>query len=133
MKSTDIVGFILVAVPSVIITLVSLFRVRQKFRLQRTGKTAAGIVIWIEHEAGKSPAFYPVVRFQNAQQELVTVRSSFGITADRYKEGDQVTVRFDPADSNSMSIDGEGLSFGDWMTVAFGISGLVYAVWKYFP
>ncbi|WP_400190444.1 DUF3592 domain-containing protein [Hymenobacter sp. B81] len=133
MEGIDIVGFILVAVPSMIITLVSLYRVRQKFRLQRTGVTAAGTVIWIDYEAGKSPAFYPVIRFQNAQQELITVRSSFGITTDRYKEGDEVTVRFDLSDSNSVSIDGQGLSFGDWMLVVFGISGLVYAVWKYLP
>jgi hypothetical protein len=130
MKGPDIVGRILIAVPSAIVTLAALFRVRQKLQLQRTGTVTAGTVIWIEHEEGKSPAFYPVVRFQNAQQEWVTVRSSFGITADRYKVGDEVRVRFDPADSNNMSIDGEGLSFGDWMLVALGIGGLVYAVWK---
>lgn len=77
--------------------------------LLSSGGTAAGTVVRMEYSisTGKhsSGVYYPIVRFQSADGELIEARGGVGSSPPHYHAGDVVQILYDKKNPRSWTID----------------------------
>jgi hypothetical protein len=92
--------------------------------------SAAGVVVALRQDRGSdgSSYFYPVVEFKLPNGETQTLRSNAGTNPPAYRQGDAVTVLFDPQQPEQARIQSFGSSFDRWIvSIITGILGLAMA------
>ncbi len=131
MKILRTLGFIFSGV-GLVLLMATVLVVDHTNRFMQNAKTAPGVVtdlrLGTTSSSSTSRSYHPVVRYTPEGQEAVEIVSSFGSSPPRYKKGDAVTIRYDPASPHRGRIDG---FWGIWfptvipggLTALFGIPG----------
>jgi hypothetical protein len=92
-----------------IFTLIGAIMFDRRKKLMKTGIQVEGIVFSIEHEIRSNDSMglnYPVIRYLTLQNEWITKKHDIGISGtSSYKEGDSVTVIYDPNDNCSFTLN----------------------------
>lgn len=120
------VGVILCSVGA-LIALLGLGMMVQDWRAARRGKRVTGRVV--DHVIQRDPGhlsfkiYVPVFEFHNEVGAAFRVQSTYGSRPPVHKVGDEVVVRYDPADPERAEIVGEGR----WMTVLLLVFGTIVA------
>ena len=102
---------------------------RHQARLEREGVIVPGLVCRLERDRN---VFYPVVRFQTHQQEWITGRHCVGSNPASYREGEQVSIRYHPADPHHFGIVSGGQAILVWGLAATGIGLIAYGLFSLF-
>ncbi|RTQ46838.1 DUF3592 domain-containing protein [Hymenobacter gummosus] len=131
MEKADWIFIGLMLFGAVLVT-VSLLRKQLHSRLEQEGRTAEGTVISIEYVSTRSAHYHPVVRYWTPEQEWITATAIFGTQFPRFREGDTVKVRYDPAEPTSFTVEGADSGATAWVSLFFGIGIMFYAFLLYF-
>ncbi|MEQ4205484.1 DUF3592 domain-containing protein [Actinopolymorpha sp. B17G11] len=99
-------------------------RVRRVVRIQRSGVEASGVVVGETTSRTRDgiAVHHPVVRYVLPDGQWVDVPSFRGTVSRRAQQGQQVVVRYDPADPGKMLLRGDG---PEPVFVIFAIVGAV--------
>ena len=121
-------GEILVFVISLIAITIGIYLWQKGAHLLASGKRANAIIFKNNYSSGpggKSPIYYPVVRFLTDEQEWITQELSIGYLPTK-KEGTKLEVIYDPEDPSNVEINSTfQLEVLPRIFVIIGFSGLV--------
>lgn len=101
---------------------------RRHARLLREGEAARGTVLRLERDRH---SYFPVVRFLTRQQQWITARYHIGSKPASYAEGEEVDIRYQPADPQDFTIVGADSPVTVWVLGLIGAGLLGYGVGSY--
>jgi hypothetical protein len=92
---------------------IGIFQARTIARLEANGLRAPGVVVRLHREwssgSDSHSTYYPVVRFQTAQNLTVEFKDSVGTNPPSHRVGDKVTVLYGPDDPRRDAVIDRGL------------------------
>ena len=130
MKKLKLVALLFDAIGVIFVVIAVLVYSRTQDFLERSTATE-GIVIDLvvsrsSGSSGSSRTYYPVVKFTTAKGEEIEFKSNTGSSPPSHREGEIVSVRYDPADPYRARIDS---FFSLWgLVVIPGALGLVFSL-----
>ncbi len=105
-SSTDIVIGISIGI---MVAIVIFYKIKERQKIRARGIKVEGVVFEIIDDGidFSDRMYYPVVRYLTIEKEWITQRYDVGSVPSRYKEGDVVSVIYDPKDISKFIIDGK--------------------------
>ncbi|PWK79345.1 uncharacterized protein DUF3592 [Mucilaginibacter oryzae] len=96
----------------------------RRMRLLKTGIKVEGIVFSIEYEPGSqgySGQYYPVIRYVANNGEWITKKYTLGSNPSTFKEGESVTVFYDPENPSTFMLNDKLSKIVPWLVLILGI------------
>lgn len=101
---------------------------RHHARLLREGELVRGTVLRLERDRR---SYYPVLRFCTHRQQWITARYHIGSRPASYAEGEEVAIRYHPADPQNFTIVGAESGATVWLLGLIGAGLLLYGLVGY--
>jgi hypothetical protein len=98
-------------------------------KILNVGISVEGVVMRTERDPSpRSSMYYPVVRFVTADKEWITKQYDVGGQLNAYKEGDKLTVVYDPKDPENFIIDNTRSKILGPLFIAIGVVAVLLAL-----
>ena len=103
-------------------------------QIVQTGLRTTGVIVANEyHSSGRSYAYYPVVRFVAQGGQTYVVQSRFGANPPEFRQGEAVTVYYDPRHPQRIMIDSDGQWTDPLLPIVMGAVFGLAGAWDVLP
>jgi Protein of unknown function (DUF3592) len=130
-RSLSIVWIVLGVLFGGVLIAVSVVEINQNLHLVQTGLRTTGIIVANEYHYKGRYEYYPVVRFVAQGGQTYVVQSRFGAEPPEFRQGENVTVYYDPRHPQTALIDSwKDLWLGPLGWIVVGTVFVLLGAWK---
>ncbi len=111
------------------------FKRTQRTRLIASGIRTEATVLRIESSftgADQTPSYYPVVSYNNSQNETFVKTYGVSVNYNTYKPGDSVNIIYDSTDNNEFIIDDKRSKAIGPVFMVVSLAVIIFALVQYF-
>jgi len=134
--SNQFIDELIVLLIGIIFLIIGFFKRRQRKYFFQKGIKTEGVVLRIEkrHDGLQNDdvLYYPVVRYVTKEKDWITEKYSIGLYSFAYKEGDKVSVFYQPDEPIKFIIDDTSTSLIGPLLIIMGIGVILCVIVYYF-
>lgn len=114
---------------------IGIIKVINNYRLKKKGICTQGIISDIASKPNERGGyvFYPIVRFTNKENEVITEECATGFPFNLFKKGRNVKVIYDPLDNTRFLIDSVFFKFVDILLLIIGFTIICMGIYSITP